>query len=70
MEIECIEPFGNCEVGDVRVIPDGAEFSSMYFKEHKPEPVKLSLPKGAGPPGKDMQKNTKAPLKSTTKKEG
>jgi hypothetical protein len=47
MELVCIQKFGDCEVGDVREVPDDAEFSPMYFArkpaEGEAEPAQLAV---------------------------
>jgi len=39
MRIVCINQFGDCKPGDERVIPDGAAFSDLYFREVPEEPA-------------------------------
>jgi hypothetical protein len=68
VEIICTHAFGNCEVGDIRIIPDGAEFSSLYFDKVESPPPPQELPK-AKPKAVPKPRTEKA-VPNTKKEEG
>lgn len=63
MQVRCVRPFGNADVGDVADVPDGAEFDDFHWEavESGPGQQPDAAPAPAPDPARDVPHLPPAP---------